>query len=98
MSTVYLYARFQAEPGQADSVASLLADYGRAVTAESGNLRFDAHRLTADTDHFFVYEQYADADAFQHHIATPHCAEFNDALAPLVVGGGSELTWLEPVA
>lgn len=97
MTAKYLYAEFRAEEGRADAVASLLAGYGRDVSAEAGNLRFDAHRLTADRDRFFVYEQYADAEAFAFHIATAHCAAFNEALAPLVVGGGSTLTWLDPV-
>lgn len=98
MSAKYLYAQFRAIEGQGDTVAVLLADYGRDVSAEPGNLRFDAHRIADDRANFFVYEEYADDAAFQSHIATPHCADFNEALAPLVVGGGSTLTWLEPVA
>lgn len=98
MTAKYLYAQFQAHEGRGDAVAELLAGYGRDVSAEPGNLRFDAHRLVENRDSFFVYEEYVDEAAFQSHIATPHCAAFNEALAPHVTGGGSTLTWLEPVA
>jgi len=94
---VYLYAEFEAEPGQGDSVASLVAGYGIDVGAEPGNVRFNAHRLRDHRERFFVYEQYVDEAAFAAHIATPHCTAFNEAIAPLVVGGGSTLTWLEPI-
>lgn len=98
MTGKYLYAQFTAEEGQGDTVAALLRGYGDDVSAEPGNVRFDAHRLVDDPDRFFVYEQYADEAAFQAHLQTAHCAAFNEAFAPFVVGGGSTLTWLEPVS
>ncbi|MGN8027481.1 putative quinol monooxygenase [Microbacterium sp. 22242] len=97
MSPKHLYAEFQAVPGAGDAVAALVAGYRRDVAAEPGNLRFDAHRLQDDRDRFFVYEEYADDTAFQAHVAAPYCAAFNEALAPLVVGGGSALTLLEAI-
>jgi autoinducer 2-degrading protein len=93
----HLYAEFRAVPGAGDAVASLVAGYRRDVTAEPGNVRFDAHRLADDPDRFFVYEQYANDEAFEAHLASAHCARFNEEFAPLVVGGGSTLTWLEAV-
>jgi autoinducer 2-degrading protein len=93
----HLYAEFRAVPGAGDAVASLVAGYRRNVRSEPGNLRFDAHRLADDPDRFFVYEEYADEAAFAEHVASAHCARFNEEFAPLVVGGGSTLTWLEPV-
>lgn len=92
-----LYAEFRALPGAGDAVASLVVGYRRSVTAEPGNLRFDSHRLADDPDCFFIYEEYADDAAFEAHVATEHCARFNEDFAPLVVGGASKLTWLEPV-
>lgn len=96
-ATRALYAEFRAVPGAGDAVASLVAGYRADVTAEPGNLRFDAHRLADDRDRFFVYEEYLDQAAFDAHVASEHCARFNAAFAPLVVGGGSTLTWLESV-
>jgi quinol monooxygenase YgiN len=94
----YLYAQFTAKEGQGDTVAALLRGYGDDVSAEPGNVRFDAHRLADDPQSFFVYEEYVDEAAFQAHVATEHCATFNDAFAPHVVGGASTLTWLNPVS
>ena len=93
----HLYAVFTAVSGAGDAVASLVAGYRRDVQAEPGNVRFDAHRLREDPDRFFVYEEYADEAAFAAHVASAPCARFNEELAPLVVGGGSTLTWLQPV-
>lgn len=98
MTGKYLYAQFTAEEGQGDAVAALLRGYGDDVSAEPGNVRFDAHRLEADPQSFFVYEEYVDEAAFQAHLATEHCAAFNQAFAPHVVGGASTLTWLNPVS
>ena len=78
-------------------MASLVAGYRRNVRSEPGNLRFDAHRLADDPDRFIVYEEYADEAAFAEHVASAHCALFNEEFAPLVVGGASTLTWLDPV-
>ncbi len=92
-----LYAEFTALSGQAEAVAELLATLVDAVRTEPGNIVFDAHRKTEDPDVFFVYEVYADRDAFDAHLASEHSATFNNALGPLVEGGGSTLTWLRPL-
>ena len=93
-----LYAQFEALPGSTEAVAALVRDYAAAVTAEPGNLRFDAHHVAERPGQFFVYEEYASETAFRSHVASPHCAAFNAAITPLVVGGGSTLTWLSPIA
>ena len=98
MSAKHLYAEFQAVPRAGDAVASLVAGYRRDVATEPGNVRFDAHRLQDDPDRFFVYEEYVDDAAFAAHLGNPASAVFNAALAPLVVGGRSMLTWLDEVA
>ncbi|MDQ1130566.1 putative quinol monooxygenase [Microbacterium sp. SORGH_AS_0888] len=92
-----LYAQFEAVPGAGDAVAELVRGYAADVTAEPGNLRFDAHRLEEDSDRFFVYEEYASEQAFRAHVGADYCAAFNSAISSLVVGGGSRLTWLSPV-
>jgi quinol monooxygenase YgiN len=93
----FLYAEFEALPGHADTVTALVEEYGRTVRAEPGNRRFDAHRLADRPEHFFVYEEYASDVAFRAHVEADYCHRFNEALQPLVAGGGSTLTWLEPV-
>lgn len=96
--TKVLYAEFTARPGNADRVAELLAGLAANVHAEPGNIAFDAYRLADDPDKFFVYEVYADDDAFQAHIAAPYGRPFNDALNPLIVEDHSQLTFLTRIA
>ena len=93
-----LYAEFTALPGQADTVAALLAGLVDAVRGEAGNVVFDAYRTAEDPAVFFVYEVYADAASFDAHLASEHSVEFNSTLGPLVEGGGSSLTWLRPIS
>lgn len=98
MVVTSLYARIHALPGHADAVAGLLVDLATAVRSERGNIAFEPWREAATEGSFFVYEVYADADAFAAHLASSHTVEFNAALAEHVAGGASELTNLESVA
>lgn len=93
----FLYAEIDALPGSEDEVASLLAGYGLRVREEPGNRRFEAFNPGGDPARFFVYEEYESEDAFEVHKSADYCERFNDVLAPLVVGGGSRLTLLEPL-
>src|SRR5664279_2767084 len=93
-----LYAEFTALDGAADLVEQLLITLTEAVRREPGNLVFDAYRKSEDPQAFFVYEIYADEDAFRSHLHQDHGRVFNERLAGLVHGGKSRLTWLTPVA
>ncbi|HAM25255.1 MAG TPA: antibiotic biosynthesis monooxygenase [Microbacteriaceae bacterium] len=93
-----LYAEFTALDGAADRVEELLLALANAVRQEPGNLVFDAYRKTDDPLAFFVYEIYADEDAFRAHLDQEHGRVFNEQLAGLVRGGRSQLTWLRPLA
>ncbi|BCW86616.1 hypothetical protein NicSoilE8_42890 (plasmid) [Arthrobacter sp. NicSoilE8] len=89
-----LYAEFTALPGNADTVQSLLNDLAHQVRQEPGNILFITHRETERPERFFVYEEYADAAAFEAHINASYGATFNEALGPLIVEDRSQLTWL----
>lgn len=89
-----LYAKFTALPGNADIVQSLLKDLAHQVRQEPGNVLFITHRETECPERFFVYEEYVDAAAFEAHITASYGATFNEALEPLIVEDGSQLTWL----
>lgn len=95
---IHLYAEFEALPDERESVAELLSAYGRRVRQELGNLRFESYTLRDRPDRFFVVEEYSSTEAFELHIGAPYGAAFNARLSPLVVGGGSQLTWLTPIA
>ena len=89
-----LYAEFTALPGNEERVADLVRGLAARVRDEPGNLVFAPSRKRDNPAQFFVYEEYADADAFRAHIGTDYGATFNQALAELIEGDGSALTWL----
>lgn len=92
-----LYAEFTAKPGCADEVATMLVGLAQNVRSEPGNVVFDGYRLESDPDKFFVYEVYADEDAFAAHISAPYGAPFNARLNELIVEPHSILTFLTPI-
>jgi quinol monooxygenase YgiN len=54
--------------------------------------------MTAQRHRLLVAQCLADEHAFAAHLATAHCEAFNEALAPHVAGGQSELTMLATLA
>ncbi|MCK0117621.1 antibiotic biosynthesis monooxygenase [Isoptericola sp. S6320L] len=95
-TTRALYAEFTALPGSLERVAELVVELTEQVRAEPGNIAFEPHRLESDPARWFVYEVYADDDAFRAHVSGAPSAAFNAAITDLVEGGGSRLTWLTP--
>jgi quinol monooxygenase YgiN len=92
-----LYAEFTATSGNEDRVAQLVHAYAELVHTEPGNVVFAPHRKRNAPASFFVYEEYADSEAFAAHLGTDYGESFNAALAPLIVGDGSDLTFLQPL-
>jgi quinol monooxygenase YgiN len=90
-----LYAEFTANPGAEQRVAELVRDLTARVRAEPGNILFDARTVRDEPRRWFVYEVYRDEVAFHEHLAADYGAEFNGALADLVEGSGSRLTFLD---
>ncbi len=95
--SVVLYAEFTAKEGSAGRVRELLVDLGREVRNEPGNVTFTSHTLVEQPRRFFVYEVYADRDAFDAHQAASHGEVFNAALNDLIEEEQSILTFLEPL-
>ncbi|CAN5579580.1 putative quinol monooxygenase [soil metagenome] len=93
---VSLLAEFTALPGTRSEVAALVARLVDDVRAEPGNMVFDAWVQTDEPDRWLVVEMYRDKQAFEAHLAAPHCHAFNRAIVGLVHGDGSQLTWLSP--
>lgn len=96
--TIALYAEFTATDGNRDLVTELIAEFAVRVRAEPGNLAFDPHHRVDSPTTVFVYEAYRDQAAFDEHLASPHGHDFNRRLGDLIVGGGSRLTMLSPIA
>ncbi len=94
---VRLYAEFEALPGHEAEVAALVRQLTADVRAEPGCQVFDAWVRSERPHEYVVFETYRDRAAFEAHLGSAHSAVFNDALGPLVAGGGSRLTWLSEV-
>ncbi|MFC5502888.1 putative quinol monooxygenase [Lysinimonas soli] len=92
-----LYAEIVAAPGRDREVRALLSELTAVVRAEPGNVLFEPSEREDRPGHFFVYEEYRDAEAFAAHIASEASVEFNRRLGPLVEGGASRLTRLAPL-
>ncbi len=92
-----LIATIEVRPEVLPAAARLLLEYGETVSAEPGNLRFEAYR-DRESGSIVVVERYASADAFEAHLANPANAEFNAQLARILGGGGSTLQMLDPLA
>jgi autoinducer 2-degrading protein len=54
----------------------------RGTRQEPGNARFDVLQHTGDPNRFFIYEAYADEDAFVAHQRTPHYLTWRETVAP----------------
>ncbi|WP_426323571.1 putative quinol monooxygenase [Microbacterium sp. E-13] len=92
---IVLYAEFTARPGARAEVETLIRTYADAVQAEPGNIVFDVYTRAEAPDRFVVFEVYRDRPAFDSHIGAAEGAAFNRALGPLIVGGASELSFLD---
>jgi quinol monooxygenase YgiN len=94
---VVLIAEFTARPGEADTVAVLLAGLADDVRREPGNVAFDCYQREEDPHRFVVYEIYRDRAAFEAHIGAEYGAVFNARLRELIVEPNSVLTFLKPM-
>lgn len=91
-----LIATIEARPEVLPAAAALLIEYGAIVSAEPGNLRFEAYR-DRESGSMVVVERYASVEAFEVHLANPANAAFNARLAGILGGGGSTLQMLDPL-
>jgi quinol monooxygenase YgiN len=68
--------RWVAKEGQADEIARALRELEAPSLAEPGIIEWRPHRDPESPDTFFIFEVYADADAYKTHTETPHFAEW----------------------
>lgn len=71
-----MIALVRAFPGHEVQLAAAIASLTAAVRAEPGCLEFRSFRDATDPGMFYLYEIYADTDAFTTHLDTPHVARF----------------------
>lgn len=90
-----LYATFEVIPGFEATMRAMMAELSRAVRAEPGCLRFVAYIHAGNPRAYHVDEVYVDEAAFAAHIASDHGRTFNAAITNMVVGGASQVFFLE---
>jgi len=88
----------QVKPDMVDQFLEVMAENSRASRREEpGCLRFDVHRDNNDSNHFILYELYADERAFaEEHRAAPHYEKWRAASAELLEPGGQVNTFATP--
>lgn len=95
--TKALYAEFTVKPGSEERVADMMRELTEQVRREPGNQLFLPYTRETNPREYFVFEVYADSDAFQEHITADYGATFNAELAEHIEEDGSVLTWLNPL-
>lgn len=76
---------FTLKPGMRDAFLALVKDNAAtSIREEPGCFRFDV-MTAADGEDVLLYEIYADAAAFERHLATAHFRSFDTATRDLVV-------------
>lgn len=68
-------ATWLAEPGNEEAVHAAIETMTPLSRAEKGNLQYQAQVSTEDPCHFFLYEVYVNAAAYDAHKASPHFQE-----------------------
>jgi quinol monooxygenase YgiN len=76
-----MVAVIRAVPGHEQHLATAIAALTTAVRREPGCLEFRPFQDVANPGVFYLYEIYADTDAFRVHLATGHVAHFFTELA-----------------
>ena len=65
-------AKWTAKEGKAERLLEVIREMTPPSRAEPGNLFYQAQRSTEDPQLFYLYEQYADAEAYEAHMASEH--------------------------
>ncbi len=94
MSAIDLIATIPVGSDTFATARDMLLAYGRLVSAEPGNERFEVYSDAAASA-LIVVERYSSQQAFDAHLADPANADFNGRLGALLDGGGSSLQLLD---
>ncbi|MCL4782028.1 MAG: antibiotic biosynthesis monooxygenase [Bryobacterales bacterium] len=69
-------AHFRAKPGKEKDLESLLLSLVGSTRQEAGCLLYDLHRDETDPSQFLFYEIWANRQAWEAHMASPHLKAF----------------------
>jgi (4S)-4-hydroxy-5-phosphonooxypentane-2,3-dione isomerase len=80
-----LTVHFHIKPEFSDAFAKAVTRQAvNSKTNETDCLQFDVGRSATDPNHFFLYEVYTSAAAFEAHRQTPYFAEFTKTIGDMV--------------
>jgi quinol monooxygenase YgiN len=79
-------AKWRAKAGKEDRLLQVIREMTAPSRAEPGNLFYQAQRSIDDPLLFYLYEQYADEDAYQAHMDSEHFTRLvkNEAIPELL--------------
>ena len=89
-----LLAVLEANPGQADDLRARIITLTRANRQEPGCVAFIPFEAEEFPGRFYLYEIFANADAFEEHLETDHVKEFRAALSSVSPSGPGDLVQL----
>jgi autoinducer 2-degrading protein len=82
----------------AEFVDAITTNAAASLRDEPGCLTFDVHQDIANATRFYLYEIYADEDAFTiGHRGAPHYAQWQQAAKACVVAGSHQNAFARPV-
>ncbi len=93
-----LLAVLEADPGHADELRAMIVELTRANRQESGCIAFIPYEADQFPGRFYLYEVFANADAFEEHLETNHVKEFRTALASVSPSGPGDLVQLVEIS
>jgi len=72
---ISICATLFAHPGKEKELEDILLSVLAPTAKETGTLEYKIHRALENPGRFFFYEKYADREALDTHMATPHFQE-----------------------
>jgi quinol monooxygenase YgiN len=82
--TLFLFARFHAQPGREADVERALLDVVVPTRDEPGCLKIQAYRSIRDEAEFYIHSQWVDEAAFENHGTLAHTREFVERMEALI--------------
>ncbi len=81
---LFLFARFQAQPGQEAALREALRKVEGPTRLEPGCLSYQAFQSVRVPGEFYVHSRWRDRAAFELHASLPHTVEFISAVEALI--------------
>jgi quinol monooxygenase YgiN len=82
---IFITAKFQVKPEDADEWPKISADFTQATRNEPGCLWFDWSRSVENPDEYVIVEAFRDQDAGVAHVTSAHFKEAQRTLPPHLV-------------